>query len=188
MKALLLLAALFITSTQALASDKQPDHDTWLKKEACEQLRQGMREEDVEKVLGEASRTRFSNGPAGSTFEMEYRSKDQKDWMNLFFLDGRFTHYSVARMGTGDDAQAQQHWRSPSAWAKVKPRMTLQEVEDLLGKPTAKSYTGGALGVQETLSAWLYDMSPEGTDPATGMVLFVGGVVLSITSPLFPVN
>ena len=46
----------------------------------------------------------------------------------------------------------------------------------------------GKIGNREAVSAWLYDMSPQGTDPATGMVVIMNDKVLSITSPLFPVN
>lgn len=187
MKRMLLLALLALVVTPALAANT-PDHSTWLKPEARGQLRAGMTQEEAKAVLGEASRTRFTKGPGGSTSELEYRSEDQRDWMSLFFLEGRFTHYSIARLGTGEEAQADRPWLAPTAWAKLSPGMSLQEVEDLLGKPPAKSYAGGTDGVSETVSAWLYDMTPAGTDPATGMVMILNDKVLSITSPLFPVN
>lgn len=66
--------------------------------------------------------------------------------------------------------------------------MTPEEVKSLLGEPTAKSYAQGAVGMPETVTAWLYDMTPEGTDPAAGIVMLLDGKVLSITSPLFTVN
>lgn len=189
------LSFLLTTSfTPALAGDP-PDHETWLNKDSREQLRQDMTQDEVKAILGEASRTRFTQGPGGRTSELEYRSRDQKDWMNVFFLQSRMTSYSIARLGE-DDAKGQtdQPWKSPSTWVKVEPGMTLPEVEELLGKPTAKAYAGGTnfvagkIGNREAVSAWLYDMSPQGTDPATGMVVIMNDKVLSITSPLFPVN
>lgn len=189
------LSFLFAISLTPARAGDAPDHETWLKKESREQLRPGMTQEEVKAILGEASRTRFTKGLGGRTSELEYRSGDQKDWMNVFFLHTRMTSYSIARLGV-DDAkdQSDQLWKSPVAWVKVEAGMTLPEVEILLGKPTAKAYVGGTsfvagkIGNREAVSAWLYDMSPAGTDPATGMVFIVNDKVMSITSPLFPVN
>lgn len=189
------LSFLFATSLTPAQAGDTPDHETWLKKEAREQLRPGMTQDEVKAILGEASRTRVTKGPGGNTGELEYRSSDMKDWMNVFFLHARMTNYSIARMGEDDaESQSGQTWKSPEAWVKVEPGMTLPEVEKLLGKPTAKAYAGGTsfvagkIGNREAVSAWLYDMSPAGTDHSTGMVIIVNDKVLSITSPLFPVN
>lgn len=95
---LALLLSLAIAPSFAAANGK-PDHSTWLKQETREQLRVGMGPENVEKILGAASRTRFTKGPGGTTSELEYRSEDQKDWMNVFFLGEKLTNYSVARLG-----------------------------------------------------------------------------------------
>lgn len=189
MKFIVFAILLSLSVTPGLAANNdEPDHSTWLRSEAREQLRVGMGQEDVKKILGEASRTRFTKGPGGTTSELEYRSEDRKDWMNVFFLGGKLTNYSVARLGEGNVVQGRSVSQSPVAWAKVEPGMTSEEVASLLGEPTAKSYAQGAMGKPESVTAWLYDMTPEGTDPATGIVMLLDGKVLSITSPLFTVN
>lgn len=185
--ALALLLSLFLSPALA-ANNGKPDHATWLKQAARQQLRAGMVQEEVEAILGAASRTRFTKGPGGTTSELEYRSEDRKDWMNVFFLGGKLTNYSVARLGQGNAAQGQSVSQSPAAWAMVEPGMRPEEVKALLGEPTAKSYAQGAIGAPEAVTAWLYDITPDGTDPATGIVMLLDGKVLSVTSPLFDAN
>ena len=184
---LALSLAIVITAPAAAFAGGPPAPDTWLQRDARSQLQRGMQPADVEKILGTPTRTRFTNSMGGSITEFEYRSGDLKDWMIVRFMAGRMSNYDIARLGeTGSPGpKASQRWQTQAAWEELRPDMSLEEVERILGKPTAKSLTARPDG-SEAVTAWLYDMNPAGTDPATGMVMVLNDKVLAITSPLFP--
>lgn len=176
-----LVAALLVMPAIAQAIDR----DAWRQVDARAKLNSGMTQEQVERVLGKPARIRTTRTDAGMTRDLEYRSGDDKDWMVVNFMDGqRMSSYSVARLGASEVPDGPQKWRTPSNWLKVRPGMSLDQVEAILGKPTAKAYAGGM--AQEALSAWLYDINPE-SDPATGMiVLDATSRVITVMTPLFP--
>lgn len=184
---LTLSLAIVITAPAAALASDPPAPGTWLQRDARSQLQRGMQPAEVEKILGKPTRTRFTNSMGGSITEFEYRSGDLKDWMIVRFMAGKMSNYDIARLGQPESAgpKASQRWRTQAAWQELRPDMPLTEVERILGKPTAKSLAARPDG-SEAVTAWLYDMNPAGTDPATGMVMVLNDKVLAITSPLFP--
>lgn len=184
---LLVLAVWLWSAPSSFALAQEVDRDAWMQVETRAGLSHGMTPQQVEVVLGKPSRSRITRSGPATFFDLEYRSRDDTNWMVLNFMDGRHLFsYSVARLGLpSEDASSTQAWRESDAWSRVEPGMTLEEVEAILGTPTARSFASSLAG-QEVLSAWLYDLGPE-TDGSTGMVMFGSDHAVSIVAPLFPV-
>lgn len=181
----LILAAMLLTLPGFVAA-REVDRDAWRQAETRLKLAHGMTRSQVENVLGRPSRERVTRSAVAVTLDLEYRSIDDRDWMVLNFMDGRhLSGYSVARLGVPQEGTASEEpWRVRSTWQKVSPGMTEDEVQAILGKPTAKAYASGLHGA-EVLGALLYDIGPE-TDNATGIVMLADGRVVSVMTPLFP--
>lgn len=182
---LFVIAALSM-AMPAFAQSQAVDRDAWMQAEVRAKLRPGMSEKQVNGVLGKPSRFRITRSDAGTTRDLEYRSSDGKDWMIVNLTDGMLmSGYSVARLGLAGESSDTQKWRTPSNWLKVNPGMSLDQVETMLGKPTAEARAGGGM-MPETLSGWLYEIDPE-TNLATGLIfLDSAGLVISVWTPLFP--
>lgn len=176
--------AVAISGAFAAPAFAQPaDPYVWLKEDTRLKLKAGMSQAQVENLLGKPHRVRLQRSPGAGGTDFEYRSADQRDWLITNFLNGTMVAYSVARLGNARRTQFESCPRR-EAWTKVQPNMTPEQVLEILGEPTGKSFGGGYMP-NEMLTAFLYEFSEEPEDGA-GAVTFGGGLSIGIMEPFCP--
>lgn len=175
--------AIVVAAALAAPAFAQPvDRDAWMKVETRQKLKPGMTHAQVETVIGKPQRARVLRQVGARAHDYEYRTRDGKNWLVTSFVEGRLSHYSVARLVNPKRGQYENCQRH-EAWSKVDGNMKPEEVVEILGEPTSKAFTGGMMA--EMLSGYMYEFSDDPNE-GSGIVMFGPAGVVGVMEPFCP--